>query len=129
MKSNFIFFYFYIKLAEFGAGDELRLGGDFRETLDPTIRQLRQSIKQHNARRLNVDLSGSLVQCIIGYLGTIELSLQSTSELQGIKNCIRFSLIGEDTNTHKTTNKGLVSPKYNGNVKVKMYLSDKNMLI
>ena len=53
-------------------------------------------MKLHNQRKLNLDLETAVLKCIVGYLGTIELSSDtgSSADLQGIRNCIRrFRLV------------------------------------
>ncbi|XP_023329260.1 regulator of G-protein signaling loco, partial [Eurytemora carolleeae] len=76
---------------DLGATEELSIGGELRDTLNPTINQLRHSMKLHIQRKLNLDLETAVLKCIVGYLGTIELSSDtgSTADLQGIRNCIR----------------------------------------
>ena len=77
---------------ELGQGQELALGGEqLSSFLSQNLSELRQSIKLHQARRHNIDVSSAEAKCLVGYLGTIEMpeGVGREGGLQEIRNCIR----------------------------------------
>jgi hypothetical protein len=48
-----------------------------REALRPTLRELHNRMKVENSKRQPVDLGPALLKCVVGYLGTIEMSVES----------------------------------------------------
>ena len=41
--------------------------------LNPTLNELRKSMKIHNQRKHNIDVDSAELKCVVGYLGTIEM--------------------------------------------------------
>jgi hypothetical protein len=48
-----------------------------REAGRPTLNELRETMRAEKARRQPVDLGPALLKCVVGYLGTIEMSVES----------------------------------------------------
>jgi len=81
------------KKVDLNAMDELNIGSDLNSFFSQNLTELRKSMKLHNQRKLNIDLSNAESKCVVGYLGTIEMPKSpnqgSASGLQEIRNCIR----------------------------------------
>ena len=72
--------------------EELNIGSELNNFFNQNLSELRKSIKLHNHRKLNVDVSSAEYKCVVGYLGTIEMPegiSQSGGGLAEIRNCIR----------------------------------------
>ncbi len=48
-----------------------------REAGRVTLNELRETMRAEKARRQPVDLGPALLKCVVGYLGTIEMSVES----------------------------------------------------
>jgi len=81
------------KKVDLNAMDELNIGGELNSFFNQNLSELRKSIKLHNQRKLNIDISSAESKCVVGYLGTIEMpkgvNQGASSGLQEIRNCIR----------------------------------------
>ena len=80
------------KRVELNAMEELNIGSELNNFFTHNLSELRKSIKLHNHRKLNVDVSSAEYKCVVGYLGTIEMPegiSQSAGGLAEIRNCIR----------------------------------------
>ena len=80
------------KRVELNAMEELNIGSELNNFFNQNLSELRKSIKLHNHRKLNVDVSSAEYKCVVGYLGTIEMPegiSQSGGGLAEIRNCIR----------------------------------------
>jgi len=81
------------KKVDLNAMDELNIGGELNSFFNQNLSELRKSIKLHNQRKLNIDISSAECKCVVGYLGTIEMpkgvNQGASSGLQEIRNCIR----------------------------------------
>ena len=80
------------KRVELNPLEELNIGSDLNNFFNHNLSELRKSIKLHNHRKLNVDLSSAEYKAVVGYLGTIEMPegiSQSGGGLAEIRNCIR----------------------------------------
>jgi len=109
----------HLKNVQLGASDELNLVdselarflnsgdhsalGDFNSFLNPTLSDLRKSMKIHNQRKHNIDVSSAELKCVTGYLGTIEMpkgiDSGSSAGLQEIRNCVRRLRIEKKVHT------------------------------
>jgi len=81
------------KKVDLNAMDELNIGGELNSFFNQNLSELRKSIKLHNQRKHNIDISTAESKCVVGYLGTIEMpkgvNQGASSGLQEIRNCIR----------------------------------------
>jgi len=81
------------KKVDLNAMDELNIGGELNSFFNQNLSELRKSIKLHNQRKHNIDISTAESKCVVGYLGTIEMpkgvNQGASTGLQEIRNCIR----------------------------------------
>lgn len=58
--------------------------------MHPTLRELRQSVKQQNTSKYASEVATAILKSVVGYLGTIEMPTKDgVTGLTAIRNCIR----------------------------------------